>query len=96
MNEEKKEALIRIPIGIISYIIAKLWGILAIFLILINLIYTLFAGKRNKDISNFVNVYITYIYRMLRYMSFSTNERPFPFNPLGKNIENVDMKHKAK
>lgn len=93
MDIERKEALLRIPIGIVCAIIAELWGALIVFIVIVNWFFTLFSAKRNKDLANFANIYINYIYKFSRYMTFNTNERPFPFNKLGKEMEKFDSKY---
>ncbi len=84
MNKERKEALIRIPIAIISWIILEVWGVLTAILVIFNFLYVLFVGKRNREVANFVNNYISYMYQVLRYTCFTTNVRPFPFNDFPK------------
>jgi len=86
MNE-KKEALMRIVVGIVSGIILGLWKGLIQVIIIVNFFYTLFKNKRHKGLAEFCEIWNTQIYKFLRYMSFNTNERPFPFTPLAKNLE---------
>ena len=92
MKKERLEALIRIPIAIISGIILELWGILTTILVIINFFFVIFTGKRNKDLVNFTNLYVNYMYKVLRYVTFNTNERPFPFKDMGKPMEKPDYK----
>ena len=94
MKVERKEALLRIPIGIVCGIISELWGSLVVFIAILNWFYTIFKAKRSKTLAEFCNVYLNYLYRFVRYMTFATNQRPFPFNELPKEIEKVDMKSK--
>lgn len=94
MNQERKETLIRIPVGIISWIILELWGMLIVVIVILNFLYTLFSGKRHKDLARFANIYVSFVYSTIRYISFTTNERPFPFNSLGKPKDSVDLKSK--
>lgn len=83
---ERKEALIRILIGIISGIIIGIWGSLVKFLAFLNWIMVLITQKRNKGIAEFCEIWNTQAYTFLRYMTFVTNKRPFPFNQLKKNL----------
>jgi hypothetical protein len=78
--------LMRIPIGIISGIVLSIWKILVTFLALINFVVTLFSGKRNKGIAAFCEIWNTQIYVYIRYMTFVTNDRPFPFENMDKNM----------
>lgn len=89
---ERKEALIRIPVGIIACILLELWEVLIRFLLIIHFFYTLITGKRSKPIANFANKWINYQYRFERYINFTTNDRIFPFRDFHKELEKVDMR----
>lgn len=83
---ERIEALMRIVVGIISGIILGLWKVLIQILGIVHWVMAIITGKRNKDIAEFSEIWNTQIYIFLRYMTFVTNERPFPFESLAKNI----------
>jgi len=76
---ERKETWFRIIVGIISGIILGLWKVIIIVLGIINWLITVFSGKRNKDIANFCEYWNTETYKYIRYLTFVTNTRPFPF-----------------
>ena len=84
--DERKEILMRIAIAIVSGIILAVWRWLIFIFVLINWIYTLCAGKRLKELAELSEVWNTQIYTYLRYLTMVTNERPFPFKSLTKNI----------
>jgi hypothetical protein len=86
MTSERREALMRIPICIVSGIILYVWVYLIYLFSFVNFIYTIFAGKRLKELSEMSEVWNTQAYYFARYMTFVTNERPFPFERLKKNI----------
>lgn len=88
-TSERWEALMRIPVAIVSGIIIGLWRMLAQFVALINWFVTIITGRRNADLASFANNYISEYYRFIRYMYFATNERPFPFTSRRKPIERV-------
>jgi hypothetical protein len=83
---ERKEAWMRIVVIIISGIILKLWGALVGILSIINWFIVIFTKKRNKDLAEFSETWNTQTYVFIRYLTFVTNERPFPFKSLTKNI----------
>lgn len=84
--DERTEALMRIIVAIISGIILGLWKALIQLIVILLWFIAIFTGKRNKDLANFCEIWNTQIYIYLRYLTFVSNERPFPFNSLGKNI----------
>ena len=83
---ERKEGWMRIPIGIISGVILGLWESVVQVISLVHWFMVVITGKRNKDIAEFVEIWNTQIYIYLKYMTFVTNIRPFPFNKLEKNM----------
>lgn len=70
----------RILVAIITGIILSIWKTLIFFLIIIHWFIVLFSGKRNKSLANFCEIWNTQCYDFLRYISFVTNKRPFPFH----------------
>ena len=91
---ERKEALMRIVVAIVSGIILGLWKTLILILAVFHWIYIIFADKRNKRIAEFSNVWATQAYRFIRYMTFTTNSRPFPFSDLGDVLNPIEMRNK--
>ena len=85
----------RIVVGIISGLILKIWTILIEIIIVIHFVVVLISNKRNRDLAEFTNYWNTQVYDYIRYMTFTTNEKPFPFrgDGLGKNKDKVDMKN---
>jgi len=83
-KSERKEALMRILVLLITGIVLYLWGYLVLILTIINWFIVIFSGKRNKDIANFSAIWASEIYRFVSYLTFETNERPFPFSSLSK------------
>ena len=91
---ERTEALMRIIVAIVSGIILGLWKVAVEVVSIVHWIYVIFTGKRSKDLAEFCNLWNTQIYRFIRYMTFATNERPFPFSDLGNAMDAVDLKTK--
>ncbi|MBI2108115.1 DUF4389 domain-containing protein [Candidatus Woesearchaeota archaeon] len=89
---EKKEAWMRIVVGIVSGIIFSIWKTLVMVLSVMNFIYAIFANKRSKTMAEFCNLWATQAYNFIRYMTFATNTRPFPFSELAKVMHAVEMK----
>ena len=81
-SKERKESLFRILVLIISGIILALWRYLIYVLVIINFFIALVAGRRNKDIANFCEFWNTEIYKFVHYITFVSNDRPFPFSGL--------------
>ena len=85
---ERKEAWMRIVVGLVSGLILGVWKSLVQIISLIHWFIVAITGKRNKDLANFVEIWNTQMYIFLKYMTFVTNTRPFPFNKLERNMSN--------
>jgi len=83
---ERTEVLMRIVVGIVTGIILSVWRILIYALVIINAIYTLFKNKRHKEMVEMSEIWNTQVYIFIRYMTFVTNQRPFPFENLTRNL----------
>lgn len=81
-KNERKEAWFRIVVAIISGIIIGVWSNLIGILLVINWLIVLFSGKRNKGLAIFCEYWNTETYKFLRYLTFVSNKRPFPFSKL--------------
>lgn len=85
-KKERSEALMRIIVGVVSGFILYVWSHLIGIFIIVNFFYTLITGKRSKDIANLCEIFNSQLYAYSRYMGFVSNERPFPFEKLTKDI----------
>ncbi len=83
---ERAEVWMRIVVVIVSGIVLSVWEYFVCVLAVINWFYTLFAGKRLKELAELSEIWNTQKYTFNRYLTFVTNERPFPFKPLTKSI----------
>jgi hypothetical protein len=91
---ERGEAIVRIFIGIVSGILLHIWEIVVAILAIFHWIYVILTGERHAGLAKFSNQYCTQDYKFNRYMTFVTNERPFPFNGTGKDVLPVSIKKK--
>ena len=83
---ERSEVFMRIVVAIVSGIILGVWRYFIIVLFIVNWVYTLFAGKRLKELAELSEVWNSQWYVFQRYLIFVTNKRPFPFSKLEKSM----------
>ncbi|MDP3992325.1 MAG: DUF4389 domain-containing protein [Candidatus Pacearchaeota archaeon] len=86
IKKERKEALMRIPVLIVSGIVLGIWKYFIVVLGIINFFYTLFQAKRMKNLAEMSEIWNTQWYVFQRYMIFESNLRPFPFTGLHKDM----------
>ena len=84
---ERIEALMRIPVGIITGIILAVWQYIIVLFVILNWFITIITGKRNKELYKFCHLWNRQMYVFLKYMTFVVNKRPFPFTPLAKKVD---------
>ena len=89
LKKERGNALMRIPIGIVSGIILYAWGYLICVFFIINLIYKIITGNRLKELASMSETWNTQNYYFIRYMTFCSEERPFPFEELKKDMNKI-------
>ena len=79
---ERKEAWFRIIVAIVSGIILALWRYLILILAIVNWFAVVFSGKRMRELAEFCEYWNTEAYKFFRYLTFVTNDRPFPFTSM--------------
>lgn len=89
---ERTETLMRIIVCFISGMILHVWKALIGVFTLVNFVITLVTNKRNKELAQFSEIWNTQVYVFLRYITFVSNERPFPFVSLSKSISKFKRK----
>jgi hypothetical protein len=89
LKKERVEALMRIPVGVVSGIIIYVWAYLIGVFFIINFVYKLISGKRIDELSTMSETWNTQNYHFMRYMTFCSNERPFPFEELKKDMNKI-------
>ena len=87
---ERLEALMRLVVYIITGIILGLWKILVQLLVIVHWIVVVITGKRSRGIAEFCHLYNCQVFAFLKYMTFATNKRPFPFGELAK-VDKVEL-----
>ena len=92
MTNERKEIFMRILVLIVSGIILSVWRWLIILFVVINFVYTLFKGKRHKEIAELSEVWNTQFYIYQRYIILQSNRRPFPFGKIEESISGHDLR----
>jgi hypothetical protein len=48
--------------------------------VLLQFSWVLLSGETNKSLENFGQSLATYTYQIVRYLTFNTEQRPFPFD----------------
>ncbi|HKZ33946.1 MAG TPA: DUF4389 domain-containing protein [Candidatus Nanoarchaeia archaeon] len=87
---ERKEALMRILILIVSGTILTVWRIFIYLIIFMQLVYVLITGRRMRNLAVWGETWNTQWYIFQKYIIFLDNRRPFPFGKLEKNMDEFE------
>ena len=64
-------------------VMAIAWSV-AVFItsavVVVNFFYVLFTGKTNTSLTDFGQSLASYLYQIVRFMTFNTDVRPFPMD----------------
>ncbi len=77
---ERKEGWFRIVVAFVSGIILAVWSKLIGLISVVSWLIAVCSGKRNKSLAEFCEPWNTESYKFMRYMTFMSNKRPFPFS----------------
>jgi hypothetical protein len=90
LKKENKDAWMRLPIGIVSGAIIYVWSYLIGLFFIINIVNKIISGKRLEELSKMSEVWNTQNYHFIRYMTFCSNRKPFPFDKLREDLNKID------
>ncbi len=82
--KNREDALMRIVVAIVSGIIFYFWMYAIFAFFIANLIYTLINGEKSLEISNLCVTFNKKIFDFWNYITFNSDEKPFPFENLNK------------
>ena len=80
-NNIKSESFwLRSLFMVLFFIVYRIMDILVLLLGLSQWIYVLLTGEPNHSLSRFAGGLALYVAQIIQYLSYKTEEKPFPFN----------------
>lgn len=79
-NISNKNQWLRILYMVLFAVILYLVMMLVTVVVIVQLLFSLFTGKPNEDIADFAADLSQYVYRIVAFLTYTENRRPFPFN----------------
>ncbi|WP_438970849.1 DUF4389 domain-containing protein [Methylophaga sp.] len=79
-NLSSKSQWLRILYMVLFAVVLYLVMMLVAVVTVVQALFSLISGKPNKDIGDFANDLSTYVYRIVAFLTYSDDRRPFPFN----------------
>lgn len=78
-NLKSRATWTRFLFMVLSYILVSLAGMVGSVVVVLGFLMVLFTGEVNRELRGVGQSIAAYIYENVRYLTFNTDERPFPF-----------------
>ena len=78
-NIKSRATWTRFLFMVLSYILVSLAGMVGTVVVVLGFLMVLFTGEVNRELRGVGHSIAAYIYENVRYLTFNTDERPFPF-----------------
>ena len=78
-NIKSRATWTRFLFMVICYMLAGIASFVGTFVIVLGFLWLLFTGEANRQIQQVGQSIAAYLYEIIRYLTFNTDDRPFPF-----------------
>ena len=79
-NLKKGSTWLRLFFMLVVVILYSVSRVVVGVVVLLQFFWVLLSGETNKSLDDFGQSLATYTYQIIRYLTFNTEERPFPFD----------------
>jgi len=79
-NVKSRSTWLRLVFMIVFYVLATVASAVCSVVVVLGFLWVLFTGEKNRQLQQAGQVIATYIYEIIRYLSYNTDDRPFPFD----------------
>lgn len=77
-NLKSKATWTRLLFMVICYVLVCVASFVGTFVVVLGFLWLLFTGEVNRQIQQVGQSLASYIYQIIRYLTFNSDERPFP------------------
>ena len=77
-NLKSKATWTRLLFMVICYALAGIASFVGTFVVVLGFLWLLFTGEINRQLQQVGQSIAAYIYEIIRFLTFNTDERPFP------------------
>jgi len=77
---KSRSTWLRLVFMLVLYVLATLASAVGSVVIVLGFLWVLFTGETNRQLQRAGQVIAAYIYEIIRYLSYNTDDRPFPFD----------------
>lgn len=86
-NLKSRATWTRLLFMVICYVLVSIAAFVGSFVVVLGFLWLLFTGEVNRQLQQAGQSLAAYIYEIIRYLTFNTDDRPFPLGnewPSGK------------
>ena len=76
---KSRDTWTRLLFMVIAYVLVSLAGLVGSVVVVLGFLMVLFTGEVNRELREVGQSLARYIYQNVLYLTFNTDERPFPF-----------------
>ena len=78
-NLKSRTTWLRLLFMLIFGLIISLTGMVGTVIVVLGFFWVLFTGEVNRELRQIGQAIATYMFEIIRYMTFNTDDKPFPF-----------------
>jgi hypothetical protein len=78
-NIKSRHTWLRLLFMVVFSILLWLTGMVGAVVVIIGFLWVLFKGEVNEDLRGVGQSLARYVFEIVRYLTFNTDEKPFPF-----------------
>ena len=78
-NIKSRSTWLRLLFILIYCALISLAGLVGTFVVVVGFFWVLFTGEVNQQLRQVGQAIASYIYEIVRYLTFNTDDKPFPF-----------------
>ena len=86
-NIKSRSTWLRLLFMVVFFVLGELAGLVLLVVIVLGFFWVLFTGEKNRQLQQAGQVIAGYIYEIIRYLTFNTEDKPFPF---GKELPSAE------
>ena len=76
---KSRSTWLRLVFMVVLYVLATVASFVGSFVVILGFLWVLFTGEKNRQLQQAGQVIASYIYEVVRYLTFNTDDKPFPF-----------------
>ena len=89
-NLKSRSTWMRLLFMVVFYVLATLASAVGSVVVVLGFFWVLFTGEVNRELRQIGQAIATYMFEMIRYMTFNTEDKPFPFGGAWPSGESKD------